>query len=185
MARIKTYASDLDLNIDDKLLGTDADDANKTKNYSLGELRNFFGGGDLKLADVTLTPEMMVSLNGGNSLEVLPAPGEGKMIFIMNALTHLDFETIPYNFAMPQGSLTDGVGLRYGTMDISNDSGLFITNLNAVADTFFIGDPLHVSQGISLLPNVNVNIYSTSGITVSQGDSPVSLSILYREILIP
>jgi len=186
MARIKTYALDSEINPQDKLIGSDGqpgDNFGKTKNYTIQSLQTFIGT-DLVNKNITLTAAQILSLNGGNSIDIIPAPGAGKMIFVMNALIHLDFNTTAYNFAIPAGSLTDGVGLRYGTMDVPNDNALFTQNLNSGVDTFFIGDPLG-STSASYPTNVALNIYSTSGVTVSQGDSLVKMSILYREILIP
>ena len=44
MTRIKTYANDLSLNDNDKLIGTDINDSEKTKNYKLSDLKSYFIG---------------------------------------------------------------------------------------------------------------------------------------------
>ena len=185
MARIKTYGLDGIINPADKLIGSDGEPGinfGKTKNYSIQSLRTFFGT-DLVSKDITITAAQMLSLNNGGTVEVIPAPGAGKIIHIMNALIHLDFATTAYNFAA--STLSDGVGLVLGSTPLSNDNGFFITNLNSATDTLFIGDPISASAATNLTSNTAVNILSTSGITVSQGDSPIKVSILYREILIP
>ena len=41
MARIPTYSTDTNISTSDKLLGTDADNANATKNFTVGELKTF------------------------------------------------------------------------------------------------------------------------------------------------
>ena len=41
MARIPTYSTDTNISASDKLLGTDADNANSTKNFTVGELKTF------------------------------------------------------------------------------------------------------------------------------------------------
>tara|TARA_R110001632_G_scaffold72532_1_gene167612 strand:+ start:311 stop:1018 length:708 start_codon:yes stop_codon:yes gene_type:complete len=41
MARIPTYSTDANISASDKLLGTDADNANATKNFTVGELKTF------------------------------------------------------------------------------------------------------------------------------------------------
>lgn len=41
MARIPTYSTDTNISASDKLLGTDADNANATKNFTVGELKTF------------------------------------------------------------------------------------------------------------------------------------------------
>ena len=41
MARISTYALDASISTDDKLVGTDAEDSNITKNYQIGAFMAF------------------------------------------------------------------------------------------------------------------------------------------------
>lgn len=45
MAKVPSYSNDSNITVNDRLLGTDGDDANKTKNYSIGELLDFFRNG--------------------------------------------------------------------------------------------------------------------------------------------
>ena len=42
MARVKTYTNDILLNDNDKLIGTDINDSEKTKNYKLSDLKLYF-----------------------------------------------------------------------------------------------------------------------------------------------
>ena len=191
MARIKTYALDGQINLADKIIGTDGTPGSnfgKTKNYSIQSLKSFLSEGsstDLLNKSVILTPEQILTLNGGGTVEIIPAPGADKIISVMNTLIHLDFGTAAYNFAVPSGSLSDGVGLVMGTVPLQNDNAVFINNLNSASDTYFIADPLNAGPGTIQTPNTPLNILATAGVTVSQGDSPIKFSILYREILIP
>jgi len=138
---------------------------------------------DLIQTDITITSAQLLSLDGGATIQLIPAPGANKIIAILNALIHLDYGTVAYNFAT--AGLSDGVGLSYGTQQIQGDNGFFTNNLNSSSDTYFIGDPLGVSAGTNMTPNQPLNLISTSGVSVSQGNSPVKMSILYREISIP
>tara|TARA_R100000951_G_scaffold114722_1_gene120617 strand:+ start:713 stop:2176 length:1464 start_codon:yes stop_codon:yes gene_type:complete len=135
---------------------------------------------DVKQLDVAITAAQMLSLNGGNTIQLLPAPGSTKMYTILNALTNLKFNTIAFNFATSGPS--DFVSLSLGTTSLSNDFGLTTTNLNSATSTYFIGDPVGTGASVQVPVNVALNLTSTSGITVSQGDSIVKFSILYREI---
>jgi hypothetical protein len=45
MAKIKTYANDNTINANDKLIGTDFNDSDKTKNYLISELKNYILNG--------------------------------------------------------------------------------------------------------------------------------------------
>jgi len=141
------------------------------------------GGLDLIQTEVTITSAQMLSLNGGATIQLIAAPGANKIIAILNALIHLDYGTVTYDFAT--AGLSDGVGLSYGTQQISGDNAFFTNNLNSTSDTYFIADPLGVSAGTNMTPNQPLNLISTSGVSVSQGNSPIKMSILYREISIP
>ena len=41
MARIRTYSLDSAINLEDKLIGTDIDDSGATKNYKIGDIKDF------------------------------------------------------------------------------------------------------------------------------------------------
>jgi len=136
------------------------------------------GLSDVRKVDVTVTPTQMLSLNGGNVIQLLPAPGANKMYYILNALINLKFNSVAYNFSAT--GLSDVVTLQLGTTSLFNDTGLNTGNLNSSASTFFVGDPLNTSGQIPV--NVPINLTSTSGMSVSQGNSDLNFSILYREI---
>lgn len=155
----------------------------QTKNIEAKDLVSYFYKIDLVQKDVTITSAQLLSLNGGGTIEVIAAPGQGKMISILNTVINLDFNSVAYNFA--SAGLSDGVGLQLGTTPLYNDNGFFTTNLNSNVDTYFIGDPVAPSAGTLQTPNVALNLVSTSGVSVSQGNSPVKMSILYREITLP
>jgi len=133
---------------------------------------------DVRKLEVTITPAQMLSLNGGNTIQLLPAPGSNKMYYILNGLINLKFNSVAYNFSAT--GLSDVVSLQLGTTSLFNDTGLNTGNLNSSASTFFVGDPLNTSGQIPV--NVPINLTSTSGISVSQGDSDLNFSLLYREI---
>ena len=61
---------------------------------------------DLKKATVTLSASQLLSLNGGGTLSLIPAPGAGKLIAVMNVVYKLDFNSVQYNFA---GALGEGI----------------------------------------------------------------------------
>jgi len=185
MANINSYpkatakTSDLLLGTSTPAAGTD--DKPMTRNFSISSVLGLANPGtDLKQIVVTITPSQLLSLNGGNTLELIPAPGVNRMYVILNALINLDFKSVAYNFAT--AGLSDGVGLALGTTSLLNDNGFFTTNLNSLVDTYFVGDPIGPSSATQLPTNAPLNLSSTSGTSVSQGDSPVYMSILYRDI---
>ena len=133
---------------------------------------------DIRQLDFTVTPAQMLSLNGGNTIQLLPAPGPNKMYYILNGLINLKFNSVAYNFSAT--GLSDVVTLQLGTTSLFNDTGLNTGNLNSSASTFFVGDPLSTSGQIPV--NVPINLTATSGMSVSQGNSDLNFSLLYREI---
>tara|TARA_Y100001938_G_C7952660_1_gene360091 strand:+ start:105 stop:644 length:540 start_codon:yes stop_codon:yes gene_type:complete len=126
---------------------------------------------DLKNATVTLTPAQLLSLNGGAEIELIAAPGANKVIVVQNVTQFLDFNSVAYNFA---GALGQVIQFKQGA-DLG--ANLNFLNLNSAADKVVSG-----TTGTDPSINTSVSLQSTSGITVSQGDSPLKFSFLYREI---
>ena len=126
---------------------------------------------DLKNLTVTLSAAQLLSLNGGAEIELIPAPGANKVIVVQNVIQFLDFNSVAYNFA---GALGQDVQFKQGA-DLG--SNFILGNLNAAADRFISGN---TGTGPSI--NTSVSLQSTSGITVSQGDSTLKFSFLYREV---
>jgi len=58
MARIQTYNIDTVLSDSDKMLGTDADDANKTVNFTIGDLKTY-----INAAATAIIPECFIGKN--------------------------------------------------------------------------------------------------------------------------
>jgi hypothetical protein len=55
MARISTYSEDTSISNDDLLIGTDAEDSNVTKNYKVGDLKDFVKGSAVYVASFQQT----------------------------------------------------------------------------------------------------------------------------------
>ena len=126
---------------------------------------------DLKNLTVTLSAAQLLSLNGGAEIELIPAPGANKVIVVENVVQFLDFNSVAYNFA---GALGQVVQFKQGA-DLG--TGLNLGNLNSAADKLSSGN-----TGTNPSINTSVSVQSTSGITVSQGDSTLKFSFLYREV---
>lgn len=65
MTKIKTFANDTNLSSNDKLLGTDSNNSDATRNFTLGDIRSWIGeSGGLFYANVsddyTITTESLV-----------------------------------------------------------------------------------------------------------------------------
>ena len=181
MAIINSYPTVTPTDGDLVLITDTSTEGNPTKTVSIGSINalNYSPSIDLLQKEVTLTAAQMLSLNGGGSIEVLPAPGAGKLLALMNVMTQVDFNSVAYNFAA--GGISDKISFYIGVNEASGPSTL---DFNVAADTFYITDPLGQVGGSTYTPNSSLTLQATAGITVSQGDSPVKFSILYREIAV-
>ena len=180
MAIINSYPTITPTSGDLVLITDTSKEGNPTKTASIGSINalNYSSSIDLLQKEVTLTAAQMLSLNGGGSIEVLPAPGVGKLLALMNVMTQVDFNSVAYNFAA--GGIGDNVSFYIGANQAGGPGTL---DFNAAADAYYISDPLAQFSG-SYVPNSNLTLQATAGITVSQGDSPIKFSILYREIAV-
>tara|TARA_R100000988_G_scaffold103827_1_gene85842 strand:- start:7320 stop:7886 length:567 start_codon:yes stop_codon:yes gene_type:complete len=136
------------------------------------------GGTDLKQTTVTLSAAQMLTLNGGGTLELLPAPGAGKLIAVMNVVYKLDFNSVAYDYA---GALGQTIQFYIGTEPSRN---ILFGVLNAAIDEYGSLDFPNSDSNTNIEPNVAFTLQASGGITVSQGDSPFVLSILYREVAV-
>ncbi len=181
MAIINSYPTVTPTDSDLVLITDTSVEGNPTKTVSISSINalNYSPSIDLLQKEITLTSTQMLSLNGGGSIEVLPAPGAGKLLALMNVMTQVDFNSVAYNFAA--GGISDKISFYIGVNEASGPSTL---DFNAAADTFYITDPLSQIGGSAYTPNSSLTLQATAGITVSQGDSPIKFSILYRQIAV-
>jgi len=181
MAIINSYPTITPKSGDLVIITDTSTEGNPTKTATIASINalNYSTSIDLVQKEVTLTAAQMLSLNGGGSIEVLPAPGAGKLLALMNVMTQVDFNSVAYNFAA--GGISDKISFYIGVNEASGPSTL---SFNAAADIFYITDPLSQIGSSSYTPNSSLTLQATAGITVSQGDSPIKLSILYRQIAV-
>ena len=149
----------------------------KTHVYTMQDVAdtvNAGGGGssnDLEQADVTLTPAQMLSFNGGQTIEIIPA--SSKYISIIDILVSYTFNSVAYNFF---GNIMTGdkLGFAFGSGAPTSDTTQFNSSSNKI---FALNNVPNATSA-----NEAFNLTSTSGVTVSQGDSTVKVSVLYRDI---
>ena len=113
MARISTYAIDTSISRNDLLVGTDAEDSNITKNFTIGDLTDFVGT-TASTGVVTLTPFLITATPGTTSTY----SGDGSMIYASwsgGSGTHT--LVLPSAIAYP-----------YRTIRICNDSTVSASN---------------------------------------------------------
>ena len=166
MARIATYPQDASISVDDLLVGTDAEDSNITKNYKIGDVKNFIAGSQLATAKVTVTSEQLLSLDGGGAIELIEAPGTGKVISIISIACFVDFNSIAFNF-------NESLDFKIGT---NTQNEISVGLINSSEDKYFLlGGDLKL-----VLPNTALTLFADTTATVTTGDSPLTLSIAYR-----
>jgi|9_EtaG_2_1085328.scaffolds.fasta_scaffold04708_4 hypothetical protein len=164
----------------DTILVNDTSEDNTTKTASIDDIKDYIGlGTDVLKKDITITPAQLLSFNGGGSIELIPAPGAGKLIAVQNMIYFLDYNSASYNFATP--GLSDTITFKIGT--VNTFQNLSATNdLNVSADKYISFDFPNNDENDDIQANVAFTLDATSGVTVSQGNSTIKLSILYRNV---
>lgn len=113
MARISTYAKDTSISRDDLLVGTDAENSNATKNFSVGDLSDFISGIQIP------TPQMWVYKSGNPS----PYQKNGASTILNQRALCISVPTQPDNrwldsnprlflFRYKRSNMADGTGNR-------------------------------------------------------------------------
>lgn len=135
MARITTYALDSNISLNDKLVGTDADDNSITKNYSIDAL----GDGLISLKDIitgtgTLNTIPMFTPDGQIIGDSTITQDVGGNITVGVNLTVVDDLTVEGNIDVDNSITVGGVG------SVFNGTVTFNDNITINADTTFEGE---------------------------------------------
>ena len=180
----------------DLILGVDTSNSkNTTKTFTAGDIAGLASGATLFTTGTkTLTPTEILSLNtAGTAVELLPAPGTGKILVVDSFLFKLQFNTAAYNFTNGTGgqdnSLVIGLLVRDNAAiaGLKWQNGLAFSALN-YTQTFtgggiFSGLTFAISPGGSLPENTAFSIATRyDNTTVTQGDSNVLFTFVYRII---
>lgn len=169
MSKIRLYTTDNNIEDDDKVIGTDVT-GNNTKNYEMSAIRSYVGSASVVTKKVTITSEQLLSLDGGGTVELIEAPGAGKVIVPLSIIGFVDYNTTAYNFSSDINVVT-GTSGQVGIIPKAS-----LNNITPSGDIYFCSEI--VTNGQELSSNAALNIYTTSE-TVTQGDSPLTLSITY------
>ena len=173
MAIINTYPTATPKGAD-LLIGTQVKDdtvtENSTKSFTVDEMRSFIAGSGVVQANVTLTSTQVLSFNGGETIELIEAPGANKVIVPVSITCFLDFGTTAYN-------LNEDLAFQLGTTSMGMK--LDDSKVNSTADAyFFINTDGTVNP--SLAVNSALNLFGDVSATVTTGDSPLKINIAYR-----
>lgn len=182
MAKISSYpqatpkGSDRVLGMQKYVEGDDSTIGNPTKTFTIDDINNLVspnsGSSVYTTRVVELTPTQILSLNGDGTLELIPAPGAGKIIVVSEILLFLDYNSTAYNFNI---SPSENVKIAFGTSTPLLNSPDYTTSLNKSSDYY-------VSVQNIMEPKVNqpLNLLAAGGVSVTQGNSPVKINIVYR-----
>ena len=183
MANISTYpigtpgASDL---IPGTQLYTDTNGKtqNLTRNFTVQQIVNLAPTANIGVLqkELTLTAAQMLALNGGGEINIIPAAGAGQLISILNMAMFLDYGGTVYNFVTT--GLSDSVAFKLGAVSTFHTLATS-TELNITQDRYTVFDFPNNDEMV-YEPNTAFTLTASSGVTVSQGDSPIKLSVLYR-----
>lgn len=159
MAKISTYPLDGTPNLGDKLIGTDIDNLNATKNYTIGQILSVPGSsayvpytgatGNVDLGSNNLTANSFVKV-GGLSTQFLKADGSiDSNTYLTTAAAALTY--VPYTGAT-------------GDVDLGNNSiiingGIFYYDAN---DNLSLGVPSLNSNGLT---NIHIGLQAGSGLS--------------------
>lgn len=197
MAIINSYAAGTPTT-SDLILGVDTSNSkNTTKTFTAGDIAGLASGATLfTTGSKTLTPTEILSLNtAGTALELLPAPGAGKILVVDSFIFKLTFNTTAYNFTNATGgqdnSLVIGLLVRDNAAGAGQkwQNGLLFPALN-YTQTFTTGgiasgglSSTNLAPGGSLPENTAYSIATRyNDTTVTQGDSSILFSFVYRTI---
>lgn len=175
MSKIRLYTTDNNIEDDDKVVGTDVN-GNYTKNYEMSAIRSYVGSSSFVTKEVTITSEQLLSLGGGGTIELIEAPGSGKVIVPVSICSFLDFNTTAYvaSALLPGSSGNDTINLMSGTTGTLDSISNSI--IQSGSDVYFIFD----LAGVELEVNGNINLTANQSFSLSAGDSDLIMSISYR-----
>ena len=128
-----------------------------------------------KVVNVTLTSAQLLALSGGGTIELVEAPGANKLVVPISLAAFLDFNATAYNFSDP-------VNVSIGDNEPNEDTIYEIPTsfLNDNEDRYGVFNIQDINYTTGLEPNVALNLIVPGTETVTTGDSPLTLSIMYR-----
>ena len=165
MAKISTYPIDTTPTLTDKVIGTDVNDSNITKNYTIGNILGLIGFVEVtvnvsssELIDLQSTPKVLV-----------PAQGPGTYIKVLEISLYLKFNTTPYTQAAEIEFIAGG------------DFQASLPNASGV-----LTSPTDVVASLQMVPEFRARIDENTALSmqtpaaIAAGDSSLKVKVKYQ-----
>jgi len=174
MAIIYSYPPIGDLSGSDTILVNDVSKDNSTKTTSIDDIKSYVNSfaSDSKITQVTLTPVQLGDLDGGGEIELVPAQGANKVISLVDVTVFLDYTIEVYNFNL-------GLSINAGSL---NQVEIPTSILNSATAIYSRIDVDTGGGTTELAANTGLKLFASGGTTVNTGESPLTISLLYRVI---
>lgn len=156
----------------DYVIGTQYDqelEKNRTVQFQVGQMVNLVTENYIETT-ITVTNAQLTALQG-QDVQILAAPGAGKVLKILEVSAYLDFDTAAFTFAQP-------ILLQYKN-DGSGSAGTITTIPTAF--TQLATDAVYMPQLVSGRAGINESILiSTSGAVGAGGNTTLKLKLRYQ-----
>ena len=178
MAIIYSYPKISSLNGKDSFVVTDNSDNNKTKTVAWEDVLK--DNNLIQNIKVTLTPEQILNLHT-TPVDLIPAPGPGKIINLINFISHYEFNTTPYTTTGEPRSQIEVKfqGQTYQQISLIAPISILESTIDCYgASNSWPGIPFQRNTS-SLLPNAALQASIPANAPVTLGDSSIHVYLSY------
>jgi len=134
-------------------------------------------GGGLNLLSMTISASDILALNGvsGGQVQLLSAPGANKMYQVVSVSTYLDYVSSPYNVNQTLKISNSPNGAAFANITTS-----FINSISSVVATPVIEGTASIANSQEFNKPLGLGVTNGVSVSVTQGNSPIKISIVYR-----
>ena len=135
------------------------------------------GSSGLNLLSTTILASDILALNGvsGGQVQLLPAPGANKMYQVVSVSMYLDYVSSPYNVNQTLKISNSPNGASF-----ANITTAFINSLSSVVTTPPITGTASITDSLELNKPLGLGVANGTSVSVTQGNTPIKISIVYR-----
>jgi|TARA_R100000455_G_C6236466_1_gene96618 hypothetical protein len=176
MSIIYSYPKISSLNGKDSFVVTDNSDNNKTKTVAWEDVLK--DNNLIQNIKVTLTPEQILNLHT-TPVDLIPAPGPGKIINLINLISHYEFNTTPYTVSSASQVRVKFEGQTVNNVTVLASRGTLQSTIDCYgAANNWPNFPFEVNT-TSLLPNAAIQASVPETAPVTLGDSSIHVYLSY------